>query len=131
MEMTLGERIRKARKGNMTQAELAKLIGVHEITVRRWELGERTPNIKDLQRISEVLNVPLEDLIVNDNFKIEESAKEIRRNNLQNMAYWGSVVDNARHIAQSGDRENISGVRQMLELALSSLKNVTKEPAMA
>ena len=47
------------------------------------------------------------------------------------MAYWGSVVDNARHIAQSGDRENISGVRQMLELALSSLKNVTKEPAMA
>ena len=63
MEMTLGERIRKARKGNMTQAELAKLIGVHEITVRRWELGERTPNIKDLQRISEVLKVPMDELL--------------------------------------------------------------------
>ncbi len=63
MKMTLGERIRKARKGNMTQAELAELIGVHEITVRRWELGERTPNIKDLQKISEVLRIPMEELL--------------------------------------------------------------------
>ena len=35
MEMSLGERIRKARKGNMTQAELAERVGVHEGTIRR------------------------------------------------------------------------------------------------
>ena len=42
MEMTLGEKIRKARKRKMTQAELAEAVGVHETTIRRWESGERS-----------------------------------------------------------------------------------------
>lgn len=63
MEMTLGERIRKARKGKMTQAELAHSLGVHEITIRRWELGERTPDVEDLKKISETLSVPLEEFL--------------------------------------------------------------------
>ncbi len=68
MEMTLGERIRKARKGkNMTQAELAHSIGVHEITIRRWELGERNPDTQELQKISDVLGVPLTDLFGSTN----------------------------------------------------------------
>ena len=66
MEMTMGERIRKARKkSNMTQAELANTIGVHEITIRRWELGERNPDAPELQKISDVLGVPLTDLFGN------------------------------------------------------------------
>ena len=55
--MTLGERIKKARKGKMTQAELAEQIGVHEITLRRWELGERSPDADVIPKIAEVLGV--------------------------------------------------------------------------
>ena len=63
MDMTLGERIRKARKGKMTQAELGEAIGVHEVTVRRWELGERVPDAADLQRIANVLGVSASELL--------------------------------------------------------------------
>ncbi len=66
MEMTLGERIRKARKGMMTQAELANLIGVHEITVRRWELGERLPDTEALKKLSQVLGVSTSELMGED-----------------------------------------------------------------
>ena len=59
MNMTLGEKIRKARKRKMTQAELAEAIGVHEMTIRRWELGERSPNVGALQKIADALSVPL------------------------------------------------------------------------
>ena len=62
MKLTLGDRIRTARKGKMTQAELASAIGVHEVTVRRWELGDRTPNAEDIERIAQVLNISLNDL---------------------------------------------------------------------
>ncbi len=44
--MTLGERIRTARKEKYTQEELAEMIGVHVNTLRRWERGERSPDAK-------------------------------------------------------------------------------------
>lgn len=59
MNMTLGEKIRKARKRKMTQAELAEAIGVHEMTIRRWELGKNFPDVGALQKIADALSIPL------------------------------------------------------------------------
>lgn len=55
--MTLGERIKKARKGKYSQAELAELINVHENTLRRWELGERTPDADVIPKLAQCLGV--------------------------------------------------------------------------
>jgi transcriptional regulator with XRE-family HTH domain len=57
--MTVGERIRTARKNKFTQAKLAEAIGVHEMTVRRWEIGPRVPNADDLKRLAAVLDTSL------------------------------------------------------------------------
>lgn len=46
----IGERLKVIRKGKFTQAELAEKIGVHEITIRRWESGHRSPSSADLIR---------------------------------------------------------------------------------
>ena len=78
MQMTLGEKIRKARKGKMTQAELAEAIGVHEMTIRRWELGERSPNIGALQKIANVLSIPLIELT--DDTPQEQPLKQLLEN---------------------------------------------------
>ena len=63
MGMRLGERIKKARKGKGTQAELAEQIGVHEMTIRRWESGERYPDADMLQKLSVALGTSISYLV--------------------------------------------------------------------
>ena len=125
MNMTLGEKIRKARKGKMTQAELAEAIGVHEMTIRRWELGERRPDVGALQKISNVLSVPVIELI-DDPSNIEQTKKSSIINNVESenkigLGYWGSVVDNARRVASLGNYEDMFDVSELLKRAQASL----------
>lgn len=61
--MTLGERIRKARKGRYSQADLAELIDVHENTIRRWEQGERSPDADILPKLARALGVSISYLV--------------------------------------------------------------------
>lgn len=62
--LKLSEQIRKRRKAKgLTQSELATKLGVQTTTVSMWETGLRTPNIKTLMRLSEVLNCTLNDLL--------------------------------------------------------------------
>ena len=60
--MTVGEKIRAARKAaNWTQAELASTCDLATITIRQYENGTRTPNLKTLERISIELGIdPIE-----------------------------------------------------------------------
>ena len=115
--MDLAEKIKLGRKAKkMSQSEFADHLGLSEMTVRRWESEKSSPRIDELQKVSQVLNVSLEDLITNDNFKIEEPVKEIKRNNLQNMAYWGGVLDNAKVAAENN--ENLHTIYTLLSLHL-------------
>ena len=125
--MTIAERIKQQRKiHDVSQEELSNKSGISVKTIQRWESAERSPRIDELQKVSQVLNVPLEDLIVNDNFKIEEPAKEIRRNNLQNMAYWGGVLDNAKVAAENN--ENLHTIYTLLSDALGVIKTAMSQP---
>lgn len=46
--------IRRIRKGlGLTQTELAQLLGVHSITVSKWELGTATPTSYQIGLLSE------------------------------------------------------------------------------
>ena len=125
--MTIAERIKQQRKiHDVSQEELSNKSGISVKTIQRWESAERSPRVDELQKVSQVLNVPLEDLIVNDNFKIEEPAKEIRRNNLQNMAYWGGVLDNAKVAAENN--ENLHTIYTLLSDALGVIKTAMSQP---
>ena len=64
--MSLGERIRTARKGKYTQEELAEMIGVHVNTLRRWERGERSPDAKIIPILAEKLGVSVSELMEDD-----------------------------------------------------------------
>jgi transcriptional regulator with XRE-family HTH domain len=57
-------RLRRARKAHRwTQAELAKRLRVHEMTVSRWERGVELPSLPVLDRIARVLGLSIEELI--------------------------------------------------------------------
>lgn len=52
------------KQKKMTQTKLAALIGSHQDTLSRWMTGQRQPSSYALYRISKVLGVTMEDLMV-------------------------------------------------------------------
>lgn len=65
--MSVGTQIMYNRKlKKLTQEKLGDLLGISYMTVRRWETGKSNPDIAELQKISEVLDVPVEKLLDND-----------------------------------------------------------------
>ena len=56
--LTLGKRLKALRRrAGLTQFELATEIDVHEMTLRRWESGQREPRASEIARLCEVLGV--------------------------------------------------------------------------
>ena len=57
----IGENIKKARqKAHLTQKALAEKSGVATITIQQYESGKRTPNLKQLLKITDALGILLE-----------------------------------------------------------------------
>lgn len=65
--------ILKLRKANnLTQIELAKKVNFSDKAVSRWEKGEVLPDLETLEKLSEVFNVPLSQ-IIEPQSKIEQN----------------------------------------------------------
>ena len=50
------------KSNNLSQEELANKIGVTRQTISKWELGETTPDLKQLNNLSNVFNVSINEL---------------------------------------------------------------------
>lgn len=62
--MPSANRIKAIREElKITQAELAKLSGLSEISIRKYEKGERNPKFETLVKIAVALNVPVNNLL--------------------------------------------------------------------
>lgn len=66
--MTIPEKIKQARKeAGLTQKQVGEALGytggTAESTVRRWELDIRPVPLDKLRTLSQVLNIPLDQLI--------------------------------------------------------------------
>ena len=62
--MDVKERIRKARKSSgLSQHQLADSLGLSFMTIRRWESGEVSPRIDEIQKIAKTLNTSAEYLL--------------------------------------------------------------------
>ncbi len=64
MKPMRGTVLQKARKREkLTQAALAKKVGVHQVTIARLETGVRRPSADLLRRLAKALRVKMEDLL--------------------------------------------------------------------
>lgn len=62
--MATGERIKAARrKANLTQKELGEKLGISYQSVAQWENNLRNPKYETLQRIAQVLDTSVSDLM--------------------------------------------------------------------
>jgi transcriptional regulator with XRE-family HTH domain len=57
-------RIRELRKARgMTQADLAKLVGVDQSAVAQWETGTSGPHRKNLAKLAQILECTVDELL--------------------------------------------------------------------
>ncbi len=71
-----GEQLRRAREAKgMTQQSLAEQLYVTRQSVSRWECGDRYPDLLTTQKISQILDVSLDDLLSG-----KEMTKVVERN---------------------------------------------------
>ena len=73
--MKFGERLKEVRKQNgLTQVELAEVLGIHSITVSRWEISANQPPIKTLVDIAILFSVSADYLLGLDGMAEKEDS---------------------------------------------------------
>lgn len=71
--LTLGANISERRKKlGWTQAELAERIGVDTETVSRFERGSNLPSLQRLEKIAEILKLPLYRLVAASSPRVDD-----------------------------------------------------------
>lgn len=65
--MSIGNNIKRLRKAaNLTQDELAKLVGVGRTSITQWENDKQTPLMGSVQRLAGALNVSTSDIVATE-----------------------------------------------------------------
>jgi len=63
--LTIGEKVQALRKQrNISQEQLAESMNITRQAVSKWELGESTPDVENIIRLSQVLGVSTDYLLV-------------------------------------------------------------------
>ena len=89
--LKIGKFIAKKRKEkNMTQEELARILGVTNKTVSRWENGNYMPDLSLLKLLSEALGVSLNELLSGEEDVDVQKADE----NISNITNYSNLVIN-------------------------------------
>jgi len=133
MNMTLGEIIKNARKKkNLTQKELAQLIGAKSNSISNWENNQNRPNGSTLLLLSRALDIPENDLLDDDNAELIEKKKE--RLNLfdyivkdrTDKSHSGfnilSLLD--KYVAVEGNYYNLEDVKRLFLMYLENPSSV-------
>ena len=80
----------KRKEKNMTQEDLANILGVTNKTVSRWENGNYMPDLSLLKPLSEALGVSLNELLSGK--EIKEDYKDFADKNIENITDYFSVI---------------------------------------
>lgn len=70
----LGEKIKLYRESkNMTQGEVADILGVKSATISKYEAGTLEPNIESLKKLARLFDVSIDELLKEDDEKFDVS----------------------------------------------------------
>lgn len=100
METELGKNIKMFRtKKNMTQSQLAELVGVSYQAVSKWESGTTLPDVSLVPRIAQIFQVTTDELF---SYSLEEQEKDIENIRMQAQQLRESNPAKARDILYDG-----------------------------
>ena len=86
--MSIGENIKKLRKNKgLSQKQLAEILNLSEITIRRYEKCSNIPTIETLDKIAIALDVPLNELLGTNATTNDIGRKIISAQSLNNISH--------------------------------------------
>ena len=89
----LGDKIINERKKHkLSQEELAEMIGVTRQTISNWELNETSPDLKQAQKLSNIFDISLDELIGRKNLLLEKIDKT-ESNYFRNSYFYFIMCD--------------------------------------
>ncbi len=99
--MSFGENLQAIRKkNNLSQEDLAEMLGVSRQAVSKWELGEGYPEVDKLVSLSKQLNVSLDSLMNDEgNSSIPESSRTFET--IRIISPNEGVIINASKVSRS------------------------------
>lgn len=127
--MIIGEKIKQQRKlSGLSQEKLGEQVGVSLKTIQRWENGERSPRIEEIENLASVLRTSVGYLMgsnenqpdLSQSFPIN-SISDKSMSNCLDLGYWGNVAENASRAARSGDIQKLTLVAALLQSALNAI----------
>ncbi len=95
----LGEEIKKYREEKqMTQVEVADVLGVKPATISKYEAGTLEPNIESLKKLAELFGVSVDELLKEDEFDVSKiNVLEVLREQKE-MKLKGNLYHNTQII---------------------------------
>lgn len=115
--MSFGERLKKYRKeSDLTQEQLAELIGVAKTTIAGYERGSREPDVKKIKALAKALDITGDELL-GTGFEATETKKA------------PSLSDGARKIAKDYDKLDSHGkaaVRGLMDEELNRMETLER-----
>lgn len=95
----LGEKIKLYRESkNMTQGEVAEILGVKAATISKYEAETLEPNIEALKKLAELFDISIDELLKEDDFDISKiNILEILREQKE-MKLKGNLYHNTQII---------------------------------
>ncbi len=78
----------------MTQTELAEKMGVNRATLSKYETGEVTPSLKQFEKLTDVLGIPVEDILKQEDreMTIGENIRHLRESHGMTQAELGQIA---------------------------------------
>ena len=127
MNETIGNRIAKFRKEkNMTQEELANLLGVSSQAVSKWENDASCPDISLLPQLCEVLGITADELLTGTNNEVRMLPPEQRKP-------FDQLVMRVKVNSADGDKVRVNlpmpMIKVCMEIGMNMLPNMGGEQA--
>lgn len=108
----------------LTQKELGKLSGIHEVQIRKYERDEVKPKIDNVQKIAVALGVDLYQLVTMDTFP-EERGKENLKTQPPFIQYLHTIGYSFEYSKKSDDTELVpSSIRRLPTLQKNDERTV-------
>lgn len=123
MKKNIGNKIKDFRIANsMTQYDLATALCVSPITVSRYETGQREPNISMIEKLSDVLNVPVSAFFLSDeDYKKIGNTMDLDSKDIQ-------LVNNFNLLNEFGKAEALKRISELVLLSkYTDGKELTKD----